>query len=292
MNGRLKDKVAIITGGSTGIGEAVSHKFSLEGAKILVNGLPGDPVDDVVDTLNKNGGNAAGYKGDISEVNHATNCVKKAVERFGKIDILINNAGTFQTVAGADDFPPDEFDYMVRMNIRTLFLMTKYALPYLRKTRGCIISTGSEAGLLGQPRCAPYGGTKGFIHGFMRSVALEQAKNGIRANCVCPGPIDTQWHDTSVSPMTDEMESDILNGTPMGRRGLPEEAANVFAFLASDEASFITGALYFVDGGISISRGPLGSQVPDDLRKPPDPKLKKLKHSKEGLENKIVHYIP
>ena len=291
MNSRLKDKVAIITGGSTGIGEAISHKFSIEGAKIIVNGLESDPVDDVVRSINNYGGKSIAYKGDISEEKQAKNCVERAIREFGKVDILINNAGTFQTVADTDDFPTDEFDYMIRMNIRSVFLMTKYALPYLKKTHGCIISTGSEAGLLGQPKCTPYGGTKGFIHGFMRGLALEQAKNGIRANCVCPGPIDTQWHDTSVSPMNEKMETDILKGTPMGRRGTPEEAANVFVFLASDEASFVTGALYFVDGGISIGRGPIGSDVSDELKKQPERRLK-LQHSKEGLENKIVNYIP
>ena len=110
----------------------------------------------------------------------------------------------------------------------------------------------------------------------------------MRANCVCPGHTNTRWHDTKVSPMTEEMEKDIIKGTPLGRHANPEEVANVFAFLASEEASFVTGALYFVDGGISIGRGPAGDYIPKKLRKPPTGKLK-LKHSKEGLKGKKVN---
>ncbi len=176
---------------------------------------------------------------------------------------------------------------MTRMNIDSVFMMTKYALPHLKESKGTIISTGSEAGQLGQPKCTPYGGSKGWIIAFTRGLALEQARNGIRVNCVCPGPIDTQWHDTEISPMTEKMESDILKGTPMGRRGTPEEAANVYSFLASDEASFVTGALYFVDGGISIGRGPVGEDVPKELKIPPKGNLK-VKNSKKGLMNKKI----
>lgn len=291
MKKSLHDKVAIVTGASTGIGEAIAHKFASEGAKVLVNGLPDDPVEDVVASIRKHGGAATGFAGDISSESEASACVQKAIEIYGRLDVLVNNAGTFQTVAATTDFPVEDFEYMTRTNVHTVFLMTKFALPHLQKTRGCVISTGSEAGLLGQPLCTPYAGSKGWVHGFMRGVALEQARFGVRANCVCPGPIDTQWHDTDASPMTEKMESDILKGTPMGRHGTPEEAANVFAFLASDAASFVTGALYFVDGGISIGRGPIGEDVPEALRVPPTGELHDLQFSKHGLKNKKVQRI-
>ncbi len=287
---RLDGKVAIVTGGATGIGEAICHRLGKDGAKVVVCGLPADPVAEVVGAMRRHDGTGVGFEGDVSQDEQAKACVRKAIDEFGRLDILVNNAGTFQTVADVDDFPVEDFDYMTRMNVRSVFLMTKYALPHLRKSRGVVLSTGSEAGLLGQPSCAPYAGTKAWIHAFMRSVALEQAKHGVRANCVCPGPIDTQWHDVGASPMTEKMEQDILDATPLGRRGTPEEAANVFAFLASDEASFITGALYFVDGGISISRGATGRDVPEDLRHAPPGHLE-LEHSKEGLEGKEIHRL-
>ncbi len=290
MSDKLKDKVAIITGGATGIGEAICKKFVSEGAKVIVCGLPSDPVEEVVNEIKDEKGEAAAFEGDVSEAGTAETCVKMAIDTFGRLDILVNNAGTFQTVASTENFPVDDFDYMMKMNTRSAFLMTKFALPYLQKSRGNIVSTGSEAGTIGQPDCSPYGGSKGFMIAFTRGVALEQIKYGVRANVVCPGPTDTQWHDTDVSPMTVEMESDILKGTPMGRHGNPEEIANVFAFLASDEASFVTGALYFVDGGISIGRGPAGEYVTEKYKIIPAGKLK-LKHSKEGLNGKKVNRI-
>ena len=288
---RLENKVAIVTGAGTGIGEAVAHRLAKDGAAVVVNGLSNDPVENVVEAMRRHGARAVADRHDVSDRDGARMCVQTAIEQFGQLDILINNAGTFQTVADVDEFPIEDFDSMMRMNVRSVFLMTHFAMPHLKKSRGCVISTGSEAGLLGQPRCAPYGGSKGWIHGFMRSIALEQAAHGVRANCVCPGPIDTQWHDVDVSPMTEEMESDILDATPLGRRGLPEEAANVFAFLASDEASFVTGALYFVDGGISIGRGPIGRKVPAELRTQPEGHLHDLHHSKDGLENKTTRSL-
>ncbi|MFZ0390509.1 MAG: SDR family oxidoreductase [Calditrichia bacterium] len=288
MGNRLEDKVAIVTGGATGIGEAISHKFAKEGASVMVCGLPEDPVQEVVSDIRGWGGEADGFQGDIATADKAENCIKETVSRFGKLNILVNNAGTFQTVAPTTEFPVEDFEYMTRMNIHSVFLMTRFALPHLQETGGVVLATGSEAGMLGQPNCTPYGGSKGWIHGFIRGVALEQVENGVRANCICPGPIDTQWHETADSPMTKQMEADILSGTPMGRRGTPEEAANVFLFLASDEASFVTGALYFVDGGISIGRGPLGERIPDALRRQPIGSLH-LKHSKSGLKNKKIN---
>ncbi len=290
MSGRLKNKVAIITGGATGIGEAICKKFVSEGAKVIVCGLPSDPVESVVQEIVDAKGEAAAFEGDISEAGTAEACVKKAIDIFGRLDVLVNNAGTFQTVASTEDFPVDDFDYMMKMNTRSAFLMTKFALPYLQKSKGNIVSTGSEAGTIGQPNCSPYGGSKGFMISFTRGVALEQIKYGVRANVVCPGPTNTQWHDTDVSPMTVEMESDIKSGTPMGRHADPEEIANVFAFLASEEASFVTGSLYFADGGISIGRGPAGDDIKEEYKIIPARKLK-LKHSKEGLNNKEVHRI-
>ncbi len=206
---------------------------------------------------------------------------------MGGIDILVNNAGTYQTVAETDKFPDEDFLYMTKMNTHSVFFMTKNALPFLQKSRGVVLATGSEAGMLGQPKCTPYGASKGWIHGFMRGLALEQAQYGVRVNVVAPGPIDTEWHDTEVSSMTEKMEKDILAGTPMGRRGTVEEAANIFAFIASDEASFVTGAIYYVDGGISIGRGPIGNDVPDEFKQPPKVSLD-LDNTYSGMDNKKI----
>ncbi|NJW55333.1 SDR family NAD(P)-dependent oxidoreductase, partial [Salinimicrobium oceani] len=112
---------------------------------------------------------------------------------FGHLDILINNAGVYPEVNTVDEYSVEAFDNLLKNNLRTTFLMTKYAIPHLKKSRGCIVAAGSEAGSIGIPNVTPYGGTKGFIHSFVKGVAAEQAKNGIRVNAVAPGPIDTAW---------------------------------------------------------------------------------------------------
>lgn len=286
-SGRLEGKVAIVTGGGTGIGEAVALKFAREGARVVVNGLPDDPVQDVVKTIRESGGEAVAHVGDVSQEAHAEACVRKAIEEYGQLDVLVNNAGVFLATAPTEEYPVEVFDETLRMNVRSAFLMTRFALPHLQRTRGNVISAGSEAGQIGIAQNTMYGGTKAFLHAFMRGVAVEQAQNGVRANCVCPGPIDTAWTHKETGPMDAEMEKGILSSTPLGRRGTPEEVANVYAFLASDEASYVTGALWFVDGGITVGKGGVGAKVSGSLKKEPRGELP-VRHAMDGLRNKDV----
>jgi NAD(P)-dependent dehydrogenase (short-subunit alcohol dehydrogenase family) len=287
---RLEGKVAIVTGGSTGIGEAISHKFAKEGAKVVVNGLPGDPVEDVVSSIAEHGGEGIGSIADVSQESGAAECVRAAIETYGRLDVLVNNAGVFIVTAETQNYPIDDFDKTMLMNVRSVFLMTKLALPYLQATKGSIICAGSESGMIGLPKNAAYGGTKGWIHAFTRGVAVEQARHGVRANCVCPGPIDTAWTHADLGPMDKEMEKMVIQATPLGRRGTPEEVANVYAFLASDEASYVTAALWEVDGGITSSKGPIGSKVAWWDRAEP-PGTLELAHSKDGLKGKEYHEV-
>jgi NAD(P)-dependent dehydrogenase (short-subunit alcohol dehydrogenase family) len=289
-SGRLKGKVAIVTGGGTGIGEAIAHKFAKEGARVVVCGLPDDPNEDVAKAIRGKKGEAIAFGGDISEEGAAKAVVGLALKKFKRLDVLVNNAGVFLDNAMTDDYPIDDFDQTIRMNIRSAFMMTRFALPHLRKTRGNIVSAGSESGLIGLAQNTPYGGTKGWMHAFMRGVAVEQAKHGVRANCVCPGPIDTAWTHKETGPMDRKMEVALVQAVPLARRGTPEEVANVYAFLASDEASYVTGALYYVDGGTTVAKGPVGDEVPKSLRKEPRGELE-LKHSRDGLRNKKTHLV-
>lgn len=281
MGTRLRNKVAIVTGGGAGIGEAICKKFALEGAKVVVCGLPDDPVQEVANQIQADGGAAIAFQGDISQAPNARACVQLAVDTYGKLDILINNAGVFPAVGYINEFPIDALEYLLQNNIQSAFMMTKFAVPYLQKSKGCIVNAGSEAGIDGDAENAPYSGTKGFIHAFTRAVAAEQAQFGIRANVVCPGPIDTAWTHHQTSPMTTKMEKLFTAATPMGRRGTPEEVANVYLFLASDEASYVTGALYSVDGGITISKGPMGLMADGEMKKAPEGELD-LEFSHEG----------
>ncbi len=294
---RLKDKVAIITGAGTGIGEAIAHKFAREGARVLLAGLPSDPVKDVADAIvaanaaanAPGGGEAEVYLGDLAEEPQARACVDAAIRHFGRIDVLVNNAGVFIANAETDAYRVEDFERTIRANIRTAFLMTKFALPHLQKTRGNVLFTGSEAGINGSAMFTPYGASKGFLHAFAKGVALEQAKYGVRANCVCPGAIDTAWTRGPGGPLSPEIQDTINGSVPLGRRGTPEEMANIFAFLASDEASYITGALLLADGGVTPAKGSPGMMVPDELRQMPKGTLP-LRHSHDGLRGKEVYF--
>lgn len=283
---RLKDKVAIVTGGGTGIGEAICKKFAREGAKVIVSGFPEDPVHDVVREIMQEGGDASPFIADISDEANAMACVQFAVNTYGRLDILINNAGVFPVMDEIQNFSIEAFEYLLRNNVRTTFLMTRYAIPELKKTRGCVVSAGSESGKIGLGENAVYGGTKGWVHAFTRGVAVEQAKYGIRANCVCPGGIDTAWTHKETGPMKAKHEQMILSGTPMGRRGTPEEIANAYLFLASDEASYVTGALFSVDGGITIAKGPVGLEADSETKKVPSGELR-LEHAMDGATNML-----
>src|SRR5690606_25555480 len=136
MPGRLQDKVAIVTGGATGIGEAICKKFALEGARVIVNGLEGDPVQEVVEEITRTGGQATGFIGDVADEPQAQACVQYAIDAHGRLDVLINNAGIFLAVAETDAYPLSAFDQTLRNNVRSAFLMTHFALPHLRKTQG------------------------------------------------------------------------------------------------------------------------------------------------------------
>ena len=282
---RLAGKVAVVTGGATGIGEAIAKRFAKEGATVFVIGMAQDPVEEVVQEIQSAGGRATGFTGDISQEGPALDAAKRCLEAHGRIDVLVNNAGVFPAFAPAEEFPLDVFDNLLKNNLRTNFLMTKFFLPDLQKTQGNIVNLGSVSGLLGQPKITPYGGTKGFIHAMTVGLANEQAANGVRVNAVCPGAVDTAWTRKETGPFTKMDEVMFKVATPMGRRGTPEEMASAAVFLASDEASYITGHLLYVDGGLHFSNGPLGMQADSRLSEQPEGKLD-LEHQYEGATEK------
>ena len=281
MDGILKGKVALVTGGATGIGEAICKVFAREGAKVVVNGYPGDPVAGVVGEIEKAGGSAIGVVADVGTPAGAHVCVDAALDDFGKLDILIANAGLLPEFAEVQDFPLESFRQVMHSNVMGTFHIVRAALPALRESRGCIVATGSEAGIRAFPMGVCYGATKGWIISFIRGLAIEQAKYGIRANVVAPGPIDTEMTRAKFGNMDEDTEKELAQTDPMGRRGTPEEAANVFLFLASDLASYVNAAVYTVDGGETAAVGTPGSEAKPFVKRPP-PGTVELRHQYEG----------
>ncbi len=173
---RLTGKVALITGAGTGIGEAIAKKFSREGALVALVGKPDDPVEAVAAEIIATGGEAVAYKGDAGEMAFAEAAVAGAVARYGRLDVLVANAGSLVTTGMTEQYPVDAFEQMLHDNCRTVFHCVRAALPELQKTRGCIVAAGSEAGFNGTPQFTAYGATKGWVHSFIKGVAVEQAQ--------------------------------------------------------------------------------------------------------------------
>ncbi len=282
---RLLNKSAIVTGGAEGIGEAISHKFAREGADVLIAGLPTDPLEDVARAIRAQYPDVkvATFAGDLSEVEQSKACVSAALEAFDKLDVLVNNAGIIPALKPTEEYDIDTADEIFRVNCRATFLMTRAALPALQASRGNIVNAGSEAGWNGAPNFTAYGASKAWIHAFTKGLAVEQAKHGVRANAVCPGPIDTQMTRAEIGAMDQQTQKMVVKATPMARRGTTEEMANVYAFLASDEASYVTGALLLADGGITIAHGNIGEQTPDEMAQQPEGVLQ-LSHEREAAE--------
>lgn len=278
----LKNKVALVTGAGTGIGEAIAHKLSRLGAKVVCCGLPGDPVHDVVRAIKKNKVQALAFEGDISQPEVAQKCVEEVIKKFGQLDVLVPNASVSLVETSTEDYPEEAYFRTIQNNIGGTFFMVKAALPYLKKTQGNIVVTSSVAGIKGEPQNSVYGGTKGFLNAFVQTLANEQAPKGIRVNAVCPGAIDTGMTNIKSSPLTKESAQAMIDGIPMKRMGTPEEIANVVAFLASDWASYVTGALWVADGGYLVGWGET-EEVPQNLKRKPKGTLDAvLKHSRDG----------
>ena len=270
--GLVQGKIAIVTGAAEGIGEAIAHKFAYEGADGLVlAGLPDDPLDQVASDLRDQypGTRVETFAGDVGEQANAEACVQTAVDAFGRLDVLVNNAGVLPELAEVQEYPVEAFEKLLHNNVRTTFFMTRAAIPELQKTHGNVVSAGSEAGWNGSPRFSPYGPTKAWNHAFMKGIAGEQGAYGVRANCVCPGPVDTSWTHKETGPMDKDAEETVTMSTAFGRRATTEEIANVYAFLASDQASYVTGALWLVDGATTIVHGMPGKDVPKAIQQEP-----------------------
>ena len=250
---RLRDKVAIITGGSSGIGQATALLFAKEGAKIVIASRNPEEGSKTVDMIKKEGGKAVFIKTDVSKELEVKNLVESTVKIFGKIDILYNNAG-IELAKPVTETTEAEWDSVLNINLKGVFFGCKYAIPHMLKNgKGSIINTASAAGIVGFPNLAAYCASKGGIVLLTKEMALDYARQGIRVNAICPGAIMTPMLERFFEKAPDPalVKKQMADSHPMGRLGKPEEIANTALFLASDESSFITGHALLVDGGMT-----------------------------------------
>jgi len=244
----LTGKVALVTGASRGIGRAIALKLAAQGAHVVVNyNKNADAADQVVAEIKRNGGNALAIAGDVSQFAVAQSVIKATVDAFGRLDILINNAGTTRDNLLAL-MKEDEFDAVIQNNLKSVFNCSKAALRQMMKQKyGRIVNITSIAGVVGNPGQTNYSASKAGIIGFTGAMAKEYGAKNIAVNAVAPGYIPTDL----TNGLPPEIKEGIVKFTALGRMGTVEEVANAAAFLASDDASYITGQVLCVDGGIT-----------------------------------------
>ncbi|SNR88065.1 SDR family oxidoreductase [Blastococcus mobilis] len=248
-SGRLTGKAAVITGGDSGIGRAVAIAFAREGADILISYL--NEHEDAKDTakyVEEAGRRCVLVPGDLADRAHAKTIIPKAVEEFGKIDILVNNAAFQMSHQSLDEVSDDEWDYTLAVNLSAMFTLCKDAIPHMQPGAS-IINSSSVNSDSPSPHLAPYAMTKAGIANFTASLAQMYAEKGIRANSVAPGPI---WTPLIPATMPEEKVDSFGQQVPIGRPGQPAELAPVYVMLASDEASYVSGARVAVTGGKPI----------------------------------------
>ena len=240
---RFDGKVAIVTGGANGIGAAIVSRLAADGAKVMIADIQAPAeTSDVV----------AFIKTDASSATEVAALIDATLSKWGRIDILVNNAG-LGALAETPDMEEELWDKVFAINTKAIYLFCKYAIPVMRAQGGAIVNVASISGMFGDYGMGVYNASKGAVINYTRSLALDCARDGIRVNALCPGLIETAM--TSLTVARPEDREAWLGPIPLGRVGQPAEMANVIAFLASDEASFMTGSIVTADGGMTAHTG-------------------------------------
>jgi len=247
---KLEEKVAIITGAGAGIGEATAFLFAKEGAKVCCNSLSKSALK-IADEINESGGEAIFIQADVSKEEGAKEIVIKTIEAFNKIDILFNNAGIVLP-GSVETISVEDFDKIMAINTRGVFLVSKYAIPYLKKTRGTIINNASVLALKGVKDRAAYSASKGAVVALTKAMAMDLIDDRVRVNCICPGTVDTPSLAKRLAqfPDPEKARKQFIQRQKLGRLGRPEEIADAVLFLALNE--FCTGVILSIDGGMTI----------------------------------------
>jgi len=244
---RLKDKVATITGGGSGIGRATCLLFAREGAKVVVADYVAEGGNETARQISAAGGQAVFVQADVSKSADVQNLIGAAVRNYGRVDILFNNAGIEGPSAKLANLKEEDWDRVIAIDLTSVYLGMKYVIPeMIKQGGGVILSTASVAGLVGFQGSGAYAAAKAGVINLTRLAALEYADKNIRVNCICPGVIETPMVERVMGGRPRER---VVRSEPIGRLGRPEDIANAALFLASDESSFATGAPFIIDGG-------------------------------------------
>ncbi len=255
MPGRFDGKVVVITGAAGGIGRAAAQRFASEGARVVAVDLPGTSLDVTVAQVEAAGSQAIAFPADVTKSNEVEAYANAAKDRFGGIDYFFNNAGIEGWVGSSTSYPEDVFDKVIAVNLKGVWLGMKYVVPIMRlRGKGAIVNTASTAGLGGTPTIIAYGASKHAVVGMTKSAAMEFGHEGIRVNAICPSPIETRMMrslERGINPDNpDAVHTNISAANPMGRYGEPAEVAAFVAFLCSDDASYLNGGIFPIDGGV------------------------------------------
>ncbi len=251
--GRFDGKAVVVTGSAHGIGRASALRFASEGANVAVVDIRASEGEVVAKECARAGGTGRAYGADVSDPEQVADVVRRIVGDLGGIDVLHSHAGRLRA-GTVNETDLEEWNRTFAVNVTSMFLVTKSVIPVMQaKGAGAIVTTGSISGMFGEPALAAYTASKAAVVNLTRSLAIDLASSGIRVNCVCPGWVDTGFNDPQFAhdALSEQDIATLIQRTvPMGRQGLPEEMAAAVAFLASEDASYITGQTLLVDGGL------------------------------------------
>jgi NAD(P)-dependent dehydrogenase (short-subunit alcohol dehydrogenase family) len=251
---RFEGKVAMVTGAGAGIGRAAAVLLGKEGAKVIACGRTGRKCEETVSLIKDARGEADFVEVDVSKATDAQRTVETTIERYNKLDILVNSAGVEGPITPTDALSEEDWDEVVSINLKGVFLSSKYAIiEMLKRGGGVIVNVASVVGVQGDANVPAYCASKGGVIALTKAMALEYASKNIRVNCICPGPIATEMLSRIADNLGQRREWFGEAHCPMGRCGTPEEVAQAILFLATDEASYITGGVLAVDGARSVA---------------------------------------